>query len=42
MPRLDAEYICHAEDIGIEECKCEKCINDYMGAVAAMDESDFE
>ena len=37
----DSEWYCARKDIG-NECMCEKCINDYMGAVAAMDGSDFE
>jgi len=40
--RLDAEYVCHAEDIGIEECRCERCIDDLMAGVAAMGPEDFE
>jgi len=33
---------CYREDIGIEECRCEKCIDDLMSGVAAMGPEDFE
>ena len=39
---VDWSEACCAEDVGTEECRCEKCINDYMSAVASMDASDFE
>lgn len=39
---VDWSEACYAEDIGIEECRCEKCIDELMAGVAAMCPEDFE
>ena len=33
---------CARDDIGLEECRCERCIDDIAGGVAAMGPEDFE